>query len=457
MVTGLSDSTASHFRRIRDSPPPVHDSPPSGKLTRYLASSRLAFVVFGSFAAFGAYFCMYAFRRPVAALSFENIPAGSTLFAGSIEPKTLFLLSQLLGYCLSKYLGARICSEVGRHRLAYYLAGSILTALFALLLFAIVPPVLKPIALLLNGIPLGMVWGFVIRYLEGRSTSELLVAALSASFILASGETKRVGLTLVENGIAELWMPFTTGLLFLIPFLFFVYLLSLLPRPDARDVALRSERGTMDKSSRHAFVRRFLPGLIPLIISYVFLTAYRDYRDNYQADIFLELGILDPAAFSRTERPIAAIVILILGALFLIKNNRAALATTYSVMIGGLILLITSTYLFSRGNIGPELWMTCTGLGTYLAYVPFGAILFDRTIAATRFAGTAVFAIYLADAFGYTGSLAIQLYKDLLAPQAARLEFFQSISYALAIAGIPLLIISMIYFLAQKPAHATSP
>ena len=42
-----------------------------------------------------------------------------------------------------------------------------------------------------NGLPLGMIGGLVVRYLEGRRASELLLAALSCSFIVASGAVKR--------------------------------------------------------------------------------------------------------------------------------------------------------------------------------------------------------------------------------------------------------------------------
>ena len=42
--------------------------------------------------------------------------------------------------------------------------------------------------------------------------------------------------------------------------------------------------------------------------------------------------------------------------------------------------------------------MILIGLGAYLAYVPYGSVLFDRIIAHTKFIRTAVFAIYVADA-----------------------------------------------------------
>ena len=56
--------------------------------------------------------------------------------------------------------------------------------------------------------------------------------------------------------------------------------------------------------------------------------------------------------------------------------------------------------------------MIAVGLGMYLAYVPFGAVLFERMMAASRFSGTAVFAIQLADGIGYTGSVLVQLFRD---------------------------------------------
>ena len=49
--------------------------------------------------------------------------------------------------------------------------------------------------------------------------------------------------------------------------------------------------------------------------------------------------------------------------------------------------------------------MVLIGLGAYLAYVPYNTLFFERMMASTRFVGTAVFAIALADAAGYTGSV----------------------------------------------------
>ena len=63
-----------------------------------------------------------------------------------------------------------------------------------------------------------------------------------------------------------------------------------------------------------------------------------------------------------------------------------------------MVMMLVSTLLLDAGQIDGLAWMILVGLGAYLAYVPFGSVLFDRRIAATGFVGTAVFAIYLTDA-----------------------------------------------------------
>ena len=230
-------------------------------------------------------------------------------------------------------------------------------------------------------------------------------------------------------------MPFVTGAVFFVPFLLAVFLLKQLPPPTDHDVKLRTVRQSMDGAERWNFAKRFLPGLLLLLATYFFLTAFRDFRDNFQHELFEEMGIKDSGAFSRTERPVAFGVMAALAMLYLIKSNRWGLLATYLLMIAGLALLAISTILYQAGSLQGETWMILSGLGAYLAYVPYGSVLFDSTIAYTRYAGTAVFAIYLADAVGYTGSVGIMFYKDFFASETSRLEFFQGFVYVLTIVG----------------------
>jgi hypothetical protein len=321
----------------------------------------------------------------------------------------------------------------------------------ALVLFAVVPAEGKVVALFLNGLPLGAVWGVVFSFLEGRRTSEILGAGLSCAYVVASGAVKSIGAMLLGAGVSETWMPAVTGLIFLPMFLVATWGLSLIPPPSDADVAARTEREPMSALERRAFTRRYLPGLLLLVCVYLFLTAYRDFRDNYAAEIWTDLGSAQSASvFTLTEIPIALSVMLLLGMLYLVKNNRLGLFLTYVIMITGSALIGVATFLFDLQAIGPKTWMILVGLGLYLGYVPYGCVLFDRTIAALGVVATAVFLIYISDAVAYGGSVALVLYKVFGQAETSKLDFFRSFSYVASTACTVFFSICCVYFVRQS-------
>jgi hypothetical protein len=265
---------------------------------------------------------------------------------------------------------------------------------------------------------------------------------------VSSGAVKNVGLSLLRDfQVTESWMPFITGLVFLGPFLVSVWFINQLPQPDQADVAERVERIPMNARQRYGFVRGMWPGLALLFFVYFFLTAYRDFRDNYQVEIVEKLGYGNSATMlTRTELLVSLGVMICLAALNLVRNNRSGLMAAFALMSGGLALMGASTWLLDARFLDGFWWMTAIGLGSYLAYVPYGSVLFDRMIASTRIAGTAVFAIYVADALGYTGSVGVQLYKDLAQSELSRFDFLKGFTYIMSLAGSVLLIISCLYF-----------
>ncbi len=395
--------------------------------------------------AFSTYFCMYAFRKPFAAGTYT----GETFWF--LDLKSALVISQVLGYALSKAIGIKVVSEMAPHRRRWALIGFIIWAEAALLLFAVVPQPLKIGALFLNGLPLGMVWGIVFSFLEGRQTTELLGAGLSCSYILASGVVKSAGKFLLNLGVPEMWMPAATGLAFLPVFLVMAYMLSLLPPPNTRDQELRTARRPMNAAQRRQFLRALAPGLALLTILYFFLTAYRDFRDNFAADIWQDLGMgSESAIFALSELPIAFGVMFVLALLYLVKNNRTGLLATHAIMTAGMLCVGLSTLAFDLGLLGGTAWMISIGLGLYLAYVPFGCVLFDRMIATLGVVATAVFMIYVTDAVGYVGSVAVVLYKNLGASSQSMLGFFRGFSYVVALLCGLCFVGSWIYFARRR-------
>ena len=143
-----------------------------------------------------------------------------------------------------------------------------------------------------------------------------------------------------------------------------------------------------------------------------------------------------------------------MATLNLIKDNRRGLLGAFVIMIIGMLLLGLGTAALEAGWINGFWWMTLTGLGSYLTYVPYNSVLFDRLIASTRVTGTAVFAIYLADSIGYTGSVGVQLYKDLAQGTVSRLAFFKGFTYAMSALGAVCLILACVYFMRKQSAAA---
>ncbi len=226
-------------------------------------------------AAFGTYFCMYAFRKPFTAAAF------SSMTSWGIAEKTLLVTAQVLGYTASKFLGIRVIAETPPQRRAGMIVALVVAAEVALLLFALAPQPLLALCMFANGLSLGLVFGLVLGFLEGRQVTEALMAGLCASFILADGIMKSVATWLLEQGVTERWMPELAGLVFLPPLLFFVWMLTRIPRPGRPDLALRSERPMMSRADRAGLVRRHGPGLFLIVTAYFLVTIARSIRADF--------------------------------------------------------------------------------------------------------------------------------------------------------------------------------
>ncbi|MEW6994735.1 DUF5690 family protein [Colwelliaceae bacterium MEBiC 14330] len=407
----------------------------------------IIFIVYASSAAFITYFCMYAFRKPFSVGKFEQIDN----FLGFLDFKVALVLAQVIGYLLSKFIGIKVVSELTAERRAIVLLLLVMAAQAALVLFAIVPEQYKPMMMLLNGLPLGMIWGIVFSFLEGRKTSEILGAFLSVTFIVASGLVRTVGQwLLIDWQISEFWMPAATGAIFTIPLFLSVYFLAQTPPPKPSDKLARQPRAPMNGKQRLAFFLRFAPGILLLITSFLLFTGLRDFRDNFSAEIWQALGHgQEPAIFAYAGIRIAALVLVVLAAMVMIKNNTAAFLANHGFILLGCVLMSVSTYGFEQNWLSGKAWMVWLGAGLYIAYIPYNCILFDRMISAVGSTANAGFLIYLADSAGYLGSVSILLYRTFASPDISWLSFFIQLCYLVALLGGALVVASMAYFTAR--------
>lgn len=408
-------------------------------------NSALTLLV-GGLAAFSAYFAMYAFRKPFSAATYADVSD----WHFPLDYKSALVIAQVLGYALSKLMGVRVIAEFGRRGRATLILALIGASGIALVLFALIPAPWNVFCLFLNGLPLGMIWGLVFSYLEGRRASELLGAMLCVNFIVSPGLVKSVAMLLLQAGVSETWMPAATGLLSVPILLLSLWLLERMPPPDARDEAERTVRVPMKRADRAAFLREHGLPILLLVTGYVLLTALRDFRDSFATEIWAALGFGgDASIFSKSEIPVAIISLGALAALMTVRDNMRALLAMHGVIVLGALLLGFSTLAFQFGMLEPLPWIILTGAGLYLGYIPYNAMLFDRMIASIGRAGNTGFLIYIADAAGYSGSVALLLVRSFAAPKVNWVPFYADCANATAIAVGVLTTLSAITFVVR--------
>lgn len=369
-------------------------------------------------AAFGTYFCMYGLRKPFTSASYE-----AQLVLG-LDYKTVLVSAQVLGYTLSKFLGISVIGGMVPERRVKVLLLLIFIALLALLLFALTPSPWNVFWLFVNGLPLGIVFGLVLSFLEGRKATEALAAGLCASFILADGVAKSLGTGLLGAGISERWMPFVAGGLASVPLLLFALLLTRIPPPSPEDILQRKERIPMTGGQRRQLFLAWAGGLLMLMGTYLLLTVLRSVRADFAPELWKELGYgSQPSVFSSSEFLVMIGVVVASGLSVLVRDNKRAFFLSLGIcLLGfalvGLALLGRGVWLSGFG------FMVLIGLGLYLPYVAIHTTLFERLLAMAKQRGNVGYLLYLADSFGYLGYVGVMLGKSSLARPGHFLEFF---------------------------------
>ncbi len=416
---------------------------PSKNLTSFLSKSKpIIFILFCSSAAFLTYCSMYAFRKPFTAGTYKGISLWG------IDYKVALIILQLIGYALSKFIGIKMISELEPHKRVttlYILMGIAFSSLVG---FGMIPYPYNAVCMLLNGLPLGLIWGVVFSFLEGRKLTEILGACMASSFMIASGIVKSIGLFLIQQfSVSEQWMPFYTALVFIPLLVLGIWMLGCIPDPSEDDMALRTERIPMNASDRKKFLSIFWPGIILIVSIYLGLTVFRDLRDNFAVELWTELGYLStPWILVFAEIPIAVIVLVIIGNMIFVNSNKNAFYISIILCIAAGVCFLICTYLFNSKYMSPIYWMIFMGLFMYLPYLLFHTILFERWLAFFRYKGNLGYLMYMSDSVGYFGSVFVLLYKNFGTKGFTWLPFFTSTAYLIGIGITVLGTASFLYF-----------
>ena len=415
-------------------------------------SNSFVFVAWCAVAAFITYFSMYAFRKPFTVAQYEGI------FLAGVGFKVILLFSQILGYAISKFVGIKVVSEMTPARRAWAIILLVGIAHLALLPYAIVPTWAKPVCLFLNGLPLGMIFGCVFAFLEGRRVTEALAAGLCASFILASGGVKTVGAMLMEYyGVSQFWMPFLTGAIFWPTLLLGVWMLEQIPVPDERDVQHRAPRTPINRKERLSFYKKYDLGFSWLIFIVVMLTLFRSVRDDYAAEIWTGFGVDKPEIFAQSETIVAAVIVLISAVVVLIRRNYAAFLSGMALIAGGFVLaMITTLSYWNKTDWTQESafqFMVLIGICLYVPYVLFHTTVFERLLALLRDKSNVGYLMYLGDFAGYISTVILMGIVSVVAKE--NIDFVGLLMW-LAIIICPMSIVGsvfVVFYFREKQNH----
>lgn len=93
--------------------------------------------IYASLLIFLLYTCCYAYRKPFTAAIYE----GETLWG--FDLKILYVLSEIIGYALSKFIGVHILPSMKKHQRMFYIIGLLTFSEIAWLGFGALPVPLK--------------------------------------------------------------------------------------------------------------------------------------------------------------------------------------------------------------------------------------------------------------------------------------------------------------------------
>jgi hypothetical protein len=156
----------------------------------------------------------------------------------------------------------------------------------------------------------------------------------------------------------------------------------------------------------------------------------RSIRADFAPEIWHGLGqAREPGLFTRSEFWVMLGVVAINGLSILILDNRRAFFVSLGTSLAGLLLVGLALIGLKSGRLEGFSFMVLVGLGLYIPYVAIHTTIFERLIAMTRDRGNIGYLMYLADAFGYLGYVAVMLGRNLFSVQGSFLDYFVMASW----------------------------
>jgi hypothetical protein len=188
------------------------------------------------------------------------------------------------------------------------------------------------------------------------------------------------------------------------------------------------------------------------------ITVLRSIRADFAPEIWAALGTkADAGVFTRSETLVALGVIAANGLAVLVRDNRRAFFLALRTALAGLLLIILALVGLEAGRLTAFAFMVVLGLGLYLPYVAVHTTVFERLIAMTRDRGNIGYLLYLADAFGYLGYVAVMAVRNFAGIRGDFLAFFRATCWTATLAALGALLLAWWFFAVHRALREPVP
>lgn len=398
------------------------------------SKSKIITAVILGLVSFVTYSCMYAIRKP-----FSGFIYTESLWGWNI--KNWMVIAQLIGYTLSKFYGIRWVGQLKPQNRRRQLIFLLILASVPLWVMPLLPIFSWPILMLLNGFPLGIVWGIVFSYIEGRDLTEFIGAILACTFVFSSGFVKYLTLLIQQDlSVSNTIATALTSALACFLAIIFSFFLNKTPPPNLSEINQNTKRKELSKIQQKLFFKENLIFLIPTILIYSILTFSRDFRDNFTAELLAANNDYSGLNIAKYETLITLVLLSCIPFLSLIRNHLKAIQITFIVSAFGSILNLVALQLFEFEIITSTAFFLVTGFGLYGGYILINISIMNRIVGYRKSPGNCGFLMYSADASGYLTSIMVM--SIALFQNKINIDWFGTFKIFIGIGSILITIIS---------------
>lgn len=366
-------------------------------------------------------YCLnYFLRNPLFMLRDDiSKQTAALIFGTNITLQEALTIVYCVAFGLAKFPAVHVMSSAiyFRHRLQFLSTLVVLSAALCTLPLAFSggAPKTTLCGLFLGCFPSSMLYGGLVSYVEGRRSTELIIAVVHFSMVFSGSASRGTATAVLSLGVSDCWMPAVIACVVTPLILVVLWVLDRSPPPSPADIASRTQRRAMTGQERAAFVGNFRPGLLLLLVAYSMLTAVRFLRDLFSRDLFTAAnGGVTPSSFvfAIADLPGAVLAAGVLIAFVSFEDSSHALRIMILTMAAFIAVMLLVTWLFSAGMVDGVIWQIMLGAGLYGTYSIACMPIYDRLVSASGHASaTCTFLVFYNDMAGYAAAVVLIVWK----------------------------------------------